>query len=552
MTIKPFFQPSWPQSLPQEVITAEAVMYSTAHLLFSIIFIPYGIYRAVSAGVAKLASVALYPTPWVAYFNEKHRRETKEQLRNHHNGMTVPLKTADGLKIDNMLFRGEQKKAVIYCTGRGECYDSKGSFEYINGITKRVGDINLFLLNPRGVGDSEGTSSPEGFALDIYSCFKYLVEVEGISAEDIVIYGYSLGGGYGALGAELIQKEFPDAKINILNERSFSSLEEEVRQIFMQKFASYPLLASIVSKIFSMLLVHCEWEIDTERAASSLKGKVCVVYNKVDETIPFLSSLYSRMKQLAKENLVERPIRCVKLLTTETINAISAHARILTPWEEHEVANELKRMLNLQAEEPIHLRHVKELGSERSAELQGPDKAFHCASHAARRLHEYLQRAPQDADAMTNQMMLVLHGVETEALLSRHFQQQDAALARSEEPLSIDVSPQAVKAFYLRVLSRARASILLEQLEKKVREHGVQEPERKLLKELEQLPLSPEDAQALGLTNLSHRLYGEYFTVHEELRRSGIAWPAPQSCEFGRQGFNAQIPIPNIVRIRAL
>ncbi len=550
MTINPFFQPSWPRSVPQEKeqVTFDSVVCSAVHFLFSVIFLPYGIYRLASAGVARFSAKLLYAAPTEAYMKEAHRRETKEYLRSQHNGVTVPLQTPDGYYIDNMLFRGEQRKALIYCTGRLGFYDSRDSFDYIDDIVSRVGDINMFLFNPRGVGDSEGVPSDHGLAMDVYSAFKYLVEVEHFAPEDIVIYGYSLGGGFGALGAELIQKEFPDAKINLLCERSFGELEDSVRQVFLDRFASWPILANILSKLAVALLHSCQWEMDAERAAASLKGKLCIVYSKVDEAIPFISTLYSRMKHRVRDGLILQPIRCVKMLANEVVNAVSAHARGLTFWEKFEIANELKRMFSLQPEDPINIRNVKEIGSP----SQGPDKDFHVALHAANRLNEYFQRTPEEVDAMTDQLTTVLHSVQSEELLLRHFEQQEIALKRGEEPLSVNVSPQAVKAFYMRVLNRTRVSILLEQLEKKVREHGVQAPERRLMQKLEEIPLSAEDAQALGMTNLAHRLYGEYYTVYEQLRRNGVAWPAPHSVEFGRQGFNAQIPIPNIVRIRAI
>ncbi|MBS0653484.1 MAG: hypothetical protein JSR39_08175 [Verrucomicrobia bacterium] len=551
--VNSFFQPSWPKDTPKlEEPAEETWLSSAARTMFSVVFFPYGLYQLAAAGINKLAAISLYPSPITAYFEKTSRKEMKKFLKTHHDGETIPLKTPDGCSIDNMLFRGNEKKAVIYCTGRGGFFESKANFEYIYDITKRVGDINLFLLNPRGVGDSEGTPSPRGMALDVYSTFKYLVEKEGFSPDDIVIYGYSLGGGYGALGAELVQKEFPDAKINFLSERSFCNLEEQVKHMVLQKLASYPRIAKILSDIAVCLLHSCKWPIDSERAIKTLKGNVCIVYNKIDDTIPFVSSLYRRMKQSAQEGQLEKPIRCVKLLPIEGSPSSTPHARQLTPWEKYEVANELKRMLHMEHEEPIDLKHIKEIGAPEPSRYKGANREFYHAAHAIKRLEQILQQTPEDPKILADRLMMIFYGLQRQKILLHHFQQQEIALKRLEDPMTVNLNPEGVKDFYLRVLARARISLIVDQLEKKAREGRFGDEERSLLHKLEQIPLLPEDADALGTTNLAHRLFYEFYSAHEAFRSSGIAWPAPDSPEFGRQGFHGEVFVPNLVRIKAI
>lgn len=552
-SVNSFFQPSWPKgALNQEEPVVEHWLSSSARTLFSVIFFPYGLFQLAAAGINKLSAIALYPSPITAYFERVNRREMKKFLKTHHDGETIPLQTPDGCKIDNMLFRGSEKKAVIYCTGRGGFFESKANFDYIYDITKRVGDINLFLLNPRGVGDSEGTPTPQGMALDVYSTFKYLVEKEGFSPDDIVIYGYSLGSGYGSLGAELVQKEYPDSEINFLSERSFCNLEEQVKHMVLQKFASYPRIAAALSRFAVHLLHCCKWPINTEGAVSTLKGKVCIVYNKIDDTIPFVSSLYKRMKTRGQEGQLEKPIRCIKLLPIPGSKESSPHARQLTPWEKYEVANELKRMLHMPHDEPIDLTHVKDLGFTGPKISKGADRTFNFALHAINQIEQILLQAPEDPQLLADKLMMIFHGIQRQKNLLQHFQKQEQALKLREDLSTVDLSPEGVKEFYLKVLARARVSMIIEQLEKKARDGRFSMEEKVLLDQLERVSLIPDDAHALGATNPAHRLFYEYYAAHEAVRGSGVAWPAPDSPEFGRLGFYGEIYVPNLVRIKAL
>ncbi len=549
--VKSFFQSSWPKDLHQlEEMPVERCLRSAARSLFSIIFIPYGLYQLALAGINKLAATILYPSPINAYFEKKNRKQIKQFLATYHQGEAIPLKTPDGCFIDNMLFRGREKKAVIYCAGRGGFFEAKAN--YIYDITKRVGDINLFLLNPRGVGESKGTPSPDGMALDVYSTFKYLVEKEGFSPDDIVIYGYSLGSGYGSLGAELVQNEFPDAKINFLSERSFCTLEEQIKRMVLRKLASYPRIAEILSQLALGLLHSSGWSIDSEHAISKLKGNVCIVYNKIDDIIPFTSSLYKRMKQRVQEGMLTKPIRCVKLLPIKNSKVSTPHKRWLTPWEKYEVTNELKRMLHMPHEEAIDLKHVKELGVPKPAKHKGSDQPFYYVTHAVDRFEQILRQTEEVPEILQDRLMMIFDGIERQKPLLRHFQQQEQALKRLEDPQTVHLNPRGVKGFYLRVLARTHICLIIEQLEKKAREGRFGDEERSLLDKLEQLPLFQEDADALGVTNLAHRLFYEYYSAHEAYRRSGVAWPVPDSPEFGRQGFHGEVYVPNLVRIKAI
>ena len=246
------------------------------------IFLPYGIYRLAKAGFKKLSCTALNPSPVTAYFNKARREEIRNFLIRHCGGEKILVKTPDGYKIDSMLFRGAEKKVVIYCTGWKAYFESEKRFNYIRSITEQVGDINLLLFNSRGVGNSEGVPSAEGVALDLYSLFQYLVEVEGIDPNDVVIYGHSLGGAYGALGAALIQKEYSEAKINLFSDRSFCDYGENIRQLILKHLGvskeskDYSKIKKKIGEVLGKKIVELvdfsSWKIQVENALESLKA----------------------------------------------------------------------------------------------------------------------------------------------------------------------------------------------------------------------------------------------------------------------------------------
>ena len=53
--------------------------------------------------------------------------------------------------------------------------------------------LNIFIIDYRGFGKSEGRMTEEGFYIDADTAYGYLVKTRGIKPEEIIIYGESLG-----------------------------------------------------------------------------------------------------------------------------------------------------------------------------------------------------------------------------------------------------------------------------------------------------------------------------------------------------------------------
>ncbi len=566
------FQAPWPQSIPRETIEhkdffdkVREVFLKALHVVVSTIVFPYGIYQVLQMAKGRvqklLASVVIYPSPLITSLNKTERRQFKEKLQWEYGCENISLKTPDGNELDGMLLRGAQKKAIIYCVGWMSYFEFPKRFDLVHDIKTRVGDVNLLLFNPRGVGESEGEPSSEGLVLDLYSTFKYLTEVEGIDPDDIVIYGHSLGGAYGAQGAGLIQREYPEAKINLFIERSFASYAENLRGLFFKHLPNHPRVAEIISRLAQDLLDSCQWVVEALEDAMSLKGKICIAYNKFDEAVPFQCSFYKKMKEAFSERRTEQPVRCIKLLESEAAveeaeaqgTGYSPHTRHLSPWEASEVANELKRMLGLEAEEPINSRLVKEIGGTRLPQLQGPDKDFYQTLHVIGRLYEYVERTADDPTMLIERMATVFDSLKTEDSVFELFTAQEAFLKGLEDPLAVDVSPQGVKAFYLNVLARARAILIVEHLEKRLRENlRVDQSDRRLLQILEEAAIPLNRTNPGELVNPAHRLYDETCQVYERYRSMGVPWTGFDDPEYGRLAFMNDEFFPNLVRVEAL
>ncbi len=54
--------------------------------------------------------------------------------------------------------------------------------------------LSVFIIDYRGYGQSQGTSSEQGTYRDAEAAWRYLTETRGISDEDIIIFGRSMGG----------------------------------------------------------------------------------------------------------------------------------------------------------------------------------------------------------------------------------------------------------------------------------------------------------------------------------------------------------------------
>ena len=257
----------------------------------------------------------------------------------------ISFQTPDKAKIDGMMIRGGERKAILYVGGNGTCYEE--NHQIIRSLRNSVGDITVMSFNPHGVGESKGKPTAKNLALDVHAAFRYLVDVQGIAPNDIVIFGHSLGGGYGAEGAALVQQDFPDQEIHFVSHNSFVDLKTEVH--YMANYVVPRFLKRIAMPFINRLLTRDRWELDEIGAMQRLRGQKLVIVNKGDSVIPYRCSLYKGLKAL--NTPLNIPV--IKMDPNEyhldpgVDHGQYQHCRFFNAWERYEVLMQLRRMLRM-------------------------------------------------------------------------------------------------------------------------------------------------------------------------------------------------------------
>ena len=167
--------------------------------------------------------------------------------------------------------------------------NSKGVLLFFHGnagnISHRLDSIGIFhqlgldtlIIDYHGYGQSTGKATEQGTYLDAQAAWNYLVDERGIPADQIIIFGRSLGG---AVGAWLGAQNTPAA---VIIESSFSSGVDMARRL-------YPFLpARLITRLRYPVAEY----------ASRMDCPVLVVHSRDDEIIPFDmgQSIYAAVKQ---------------------------------------------------------------------------------------------------------------------------------------------------------------------------------------------------------------------------------------------------------------
>ena len=167
--------------------------------------------------------------------------------------------------------------------------DSKGVLLFFHGnagnISHRLDSIKIFhelglntmIIDYRGYGQSTGKATEQGTYLDAQAAWDYLINSRRIPANQIIVFGRSLGG---AIGAWLGTQHTPAA---VIIESSFSSGVDMARRI-------YPFMPV-------RLITRLQYPVADY--ASRLNCPVLVVHSRHDEIIPFAmgQEIYASVKQ---------------------------------------------------------------------------------------------------------------------------------------------------------------------------------------------------------------------------------------------------------------
>lgn len=297
--------------------------------------------------VNKILGIAIYPAQL-----RKDNPKEREKMLQIPRASPIQFASSDGTRLDGTLLRGNLRKAILYVGGNGDLYEKR--YPRMARMREHVGDVNLFFFNPRGIGRSEGSPNGKRLALDVHAAFRYLVDVEGFNPSDIVIFGHSLGGGHGALGAALAQEDFPEHPINYISYNSFRKITSVMHDVVSRTFPRFKRLQRVFHRQLEKWVNRLDWQMDELSAVQRIRGRKYVIVNKSDSVIRTHASLYRGLKEL--NTPLDIPVLKMDgkdkraepwYNRREPLAGRWQHMRPFNHWESYEIANRIKEIFEI-------------------------------------------------------------------------------------------------------------------------------------------------------------------------------------------------------------
>lgn len=174
----------------------------------------------------------------------------------------VELVTSDNIRLHGWYLPSKNAKQVaLFFHGNGGNISHRGdSLKIFHEL-----GLNVLIIDYRGYGLSEGKLSEQGLYRDAMAAWQYLVNKRGYKANDIILFGRSLGG---SVATQLASQVKPRA---LIIESCFSSVRDMASRMM-----------PLVSK-----LIYLRYSLDTEHTISKVNLPVLVMHSPDDEIIPF-------------------------------------------------------------------------------------------------------------------------------------------------------------------------------------------------------------------------------------------------------------------------
>ena len=224
--------------------------------IWKLIIIGIGIYAAISIYVYIMQSALIF------YPNMPGRTliSTPENIGLAY--QDVAFVTEDNIKLHGWFIPNNNAKGTVLFF-----HGNAGNISHrLNSIAifHRL-ELNVFIIDYRGYGKSEGKITEKGTYRDAEAAWNYLNQTQGISGKQIIIFGRSLGA---SIASKLATKHTPAA---LIIESGFTSVPS-----MGQRF--YPFLPI-------RWLTHFKY--DTKENIKYISCPVMVAHSKNDEIIPY-------------------------------------------------------------------------------------------------------------------------------------------------------------------------------------------------------------------------------------------------------------------------
>ena len=173
----------------------------------------------------------------------------------------VSIETTDGVTLHGWFITGQSPQVLLFFHGNA------GNISHRLDSIVQFQDLGLsvLIIDYRGYGQSEGRTTEKGIYRDADAAWRYLIESRGVAANDIVIFGRSLGA---SVASRLAIQHQPLA---LILESSFTSVPDIAQDL-------YPWLpVRWLSRLSHATRDHVR----------DVHCPVLVVHSRDDEIIPF-------------------------------------------------------------------------------------------------------------------------------------------------------------------------------------------------------------------------------------------------------------------------
>lgn len=247
-------------------------------------FLTLGLSEDVHRSFKKILVAGLNKTLATTNLSNEERAVRMEKFKKdpaYKNSTQLFVEIDKQAKLEGMLVAPsiQSEKYIIWLNGLGGCYESQ--LERLGEYADTL-EANVLVFNYRGVGDSTSNRPvrPKDLVTDTKAMIAFLTE-KGVAPEDIVIHGFSLGGGVGAQAA----LQAPGVKQ--INDRSFKSFSKAVKELVtlnLQKKIGKT-AANVIGNLTAALIKGYNLDLDTSKTYQVEKMDTLILHHPKDEVI---------------------------------------------------------------------------------------------------------------------------------------------------------------------------------------------------------------------------------------------------------------------------
>jgi hypothetical protein len=217
---------------------------------------------AVSAGILIVVIALRVMENNLIYFPPRYPEGFPPQQVLEREVQEVWLTTEDGVRI-NAFFRPSPLSRQVLLWFHGNAENLAYGLDHLK-LLSQIG-ANILAVDYRGYGKSEGKPDEAGVYHDADAAYDYLLKQRHFRAEDILLYGHSLGG---AVAVNLASRR-PCG--GLIVQSSFTSARAMARRMFV-----FPLIAYVAKSRF-----------DSLRNIRDVHAPVLIAHGTRDEVVPF-------------------------------------------------------------------------------------------------------------------------------------------------------------------------------------------------------------------------------------------------------------------------